>query len=970
MSYRDGGGYGHGGYHSELPPTQLGDISIDPEEFPNVAQHLQHFHLGSHSAASVTGSAGYLEDGARHLFVGPDGSHYYTNEVPGTAAPYTGYNYIQAPESATAPAPHAFAGALRGPPADASFHGMGYFDAWSTYPYSTNMGYPAQQKRYTLPAADATAAGTPYARMFPHAAITAGAPTPTPQSAQSAFPPPNPLSLPPPPSPAISSSTASSKARPEKPFAPIKRFSYDDGHSTNLHDRIRNTYEHFMQGYEARDRYDPPSEGYPLHDPDGLRGRRQPVGYYKPSGEYVVPAGNPPRTATKTPSHAETGPSRRTITAAAIHQSRPPNSRHSSSDNGDAEPSYRQSTRYDNPDYTNPPRPKVTKSRPNSFSYNRNDPRPIDSDPSFRAYSLGLAHESASTPFVDPRSSTGSLGAVGIRYGTPAAIIHQGGGYYRDTYGDGRGPTGGGGAIVHSANSRQGRTYNYNPQRSQPINDPGYTYYQAPEDRSDFDERRRRHGSRGRYRAQTPAPDDHAVSEDDRVYRITAKSRPSSPSPPRRAKSRRRHSPSPARYRSKSRRRSKSRPRPEIIQTRTGRGDTPDRVGTPSSNRPKTPIPESAIASRDPDEALRLKEIDRELDRIERERRERERFERQEREIAERQEREHFEKQEREKAERQERERFERQEREKAERQEREKVERQERERQERERQEQERYNRQEREKAEQQERERFEKQEREKFERQEREREKFERQEREREKFERQEREREKAERQEKEKFERQAREKYERQERENYERQEQERLDKLERERIESLGRRARVEDDPEDAENELRRRRHRSRHRGGFDYEARSASSGPAERDPDKDVDRQKEKERGSDRKREKERERERPREREWEWERDQYRERPRDEPQSRSEASNVTDPALANPMVENLNPKRERAGIQPGQVFIRPDLLCAMRALKLCEAEEDPSGGPAHNRLLRLDCGHGFHEGCLRSTKESL
>ncbi|KAK6337950.1 hypothetical protein TWF696_001423 [Orbilia brochopaga] len=955
-SYREGAGYGHGGYHSELPPAQLGDINIDPDEFPNVAQHLQHFHIGSHPAPSTTGSAGYPEDGARHLYVGPNGSHYYTSEVPGSTASYTGYNYIQAPDSTSAP--HAFAGALRST-TDPNFHGMGYFDAWPAYPYppTTNVNYPSQasSKRYSMPPTDAAAAAAgAYARPFP--LLSTGTPstaTPTPQSAQSAFPPSSTqLSLPPPPSPAVSSSTNSSKAaRSEQPFAAQnRRFSYDEGHTANLHDRIRRTYEQFMQGYEGRDRYDTVStEGYPLHDPEAFRGRRPPSGYYKSSGDYIVPAGTIPRASTKTPSHADAGPSRRPATTAAIHQARPPPSRHSSSESGDAEPAYRPSGpggRYDNTDYANPARPKVTKPRPNSFSYNRNDPRAIESDPSFRAYNISIAQDASSTPFGEPRSSTGSLGTAGVRYGTPA-VVHQGDRYYRDTYGDGRGSAGGG-AIVHSANSRQGRTYNYTPQRSQPINESGYSYYQAPEDRSDFDERRRRHRSKSRYRAQTPAPEERPVSEDERIYRISvAKSRPSSPSPPRRAKSRkRRDSPSPGRFRSKSRMRSRSRPRPEIIQEKNRRGDSPNRAGTPGSARPKTPMPEGVPTMRDPEEALRLKEIDRELNRIERERVDREKMERVERERAERQERERMERQERERIERQERERLERLERERLEKQEREKQERLERERLER--LERENLERQERER---QERERLEKQERERLDRLERERQ----EKTERERLERQERERQ-------ERLERERQERQERDKLDKLDRRERERLDRLEQERAEIRSRQQpRVEDAEEEPElpERPRRHRHRSHHR---DYESRSTSSDQGDRDT-KD-DRKKEKERDPERKRDREREKYRDRERDRDRERERERERTREEAEPK-----ITDPALANPMIENLNPKRERAGVQPGQVFIRPDLLCAMRALKLCVAEEDPSDDHAHNRLLRLDCGHGFHEDCLRGTTSS-
>ncbi|KAJ6258652.1 hypothetical protein Dda_6700 [Drechslerella dactyloides] len=1008
-SYREGAGYGHGGYHSDLPPAQLGDINIDPDEFPNVAQHLQHFHVGTHPTGSTTGSAGYPEDGTRHLFVGPNGSHYYTSEVPGSTATYTGYNYIQAPDSSSAP--HAFAGALRSA-TDPNFHGMGYFDAWPTYPsYPMNMNYPSQaSKRYTMPPADAAAGA--YARPFALTTGTQNTATPTPQSAQSAFPPPTQLSLPPPPSPAISSSTNSSKARSEQPFPPNRRFSYDDGHTANLHDRIRRTYEQFMQGYEGRDRYDAiPSEGYPIHDPEALRGRRPASGYYKSAGDYVVPAGTIPRVGTKTPSHADAGPSRRPATTAAIHQSRPPPSRHSSSESGDAEPAYRPSGRYDTPDYNNPPRPKATKSRPNSFSYNRNDPRAIESDPAFRAYNISIAQDASSTPFGEPRSSTGSLGAAGVRYGTPAAIVHQGDRYYRDTYGDSRGAAGGG-AIVHSANSRQGRTYNYAQQRSQPINEPGYPYYQASEDR-DFDEHRRRNRSRSRYRAQTPAPpEERPVSEDERIYRISvAKSRPSSPSPQRRAKSRkRRDSPSPGRFRSKSRMRSRSRPRPEIIQEKNRRNGSPTRAGTPGSARPKTPMPEGVTTLRDPEEALRLKEIDRELNRIERDRVEREKIERVERDRAERLERDRAERQERERLERLEQERLER---ERLEKQERDKLERQERERQAREiyeRQERERFEKQERERFEKQERERLEKQERERLEKQERERlerqerERLERQERERserqererqerqerERFEKQERER--FEKQERERFEKQERERLERQEKERLERQAREKLDKQERERLEKLEQeraeirsrqQPRVEDAEEEPEPQLperpRRHRHRSHHR---DYESQSTSSDQGERDSkhaerkrekERDPDRKRDRESKRDRERERDRDRDRYRERERERERDREREsardRAREESRPKAEPSKVVDPALANPMVENLNPKRERAGVQPGQVFIRPDLLCAMRALKLCVVEEDPSDDHAHNRLLRLDCGHGYHEDCLRSTTSS-
>ncbi|EPS37277.1 hypothetical protein H072_9104 [Dactylellina haptotyla CBS 200.50] len=824
-----------------MPPAQLGDISIDPDEFPAVAQHLQHLHIGSSHPSSSSGSTGYPEDVARHLYVGPNGNHYYTTDVPSSSAPYTGYGYIAAPESGSAPS-HAFAGALRSP-VESGFHGMGYFDsAWPVYPsYPMNpapspLAYSQPPpKRYAI-----TSPGTPistFTRQFPQNM------TPIPQSATSAFPPPTQLSLAPPPSPAVSSSS-SAKQRPEAPFPPPnRRFSYDDGTAAHLHNHIRKTYEQYMQDYEGRDaRYEIGPDGYPIHD-ESNRGRRAGPNYYKPSGEYIVPAGTIPRTSTKTPSHGGDAGARRPGMATAVHQSRPPNSRHSSSESGDAEPPYRAGG-YDN-EYNGSGRPGPTKSRPNSFSYNQADAH---------RYRISVAPEAFGT---DPRGSTGSLGgSTGSRFPTNAtAVVHQPDSnryYHRDNYGD----RNSGSAIVHPSSSRPGgRAYNYVPQRSQPVNEPGYSYYQPPEERSEFDERRRRHRSKSRYRAHTPGPessDRPSTSEDDgNVYRITvAKSRPSSPSPHRRAKSRRRRdSPSPDRYRSKSRMRSKSRARPEIIQARPPRVDSPSGAPTAGSSRPKTPV--MGADTSDPEKIHRLREIDRELDRMDRERAELEKMER-EREVM-----------------------------------------------------------------------------------------------------------------------------------------------MEMHRKQQEEDLLKKAQAGQEGAEKENGYRKHRQKSRHRG---HDSRSTSNERSERDTDREErreerrrerEREKEKEKEKDKEREREkdksrgekerertrdrkdreREKESSREKQRDREAERLREKLREEAQSKPEPAKVTDPALANPMVENLNPRRERAGIQPGQVFIRPDLLCAMRFLKLCVAEEDPSDDHAHNQLLRLDCGHGYHEDCLRTNVSS-
>ncbi|KAK6499030.1 hypothetical protein TWF481_011599 [Arthrobotrys musiformis] len=436
MSYR-GGEYGHGGYHQDMPVAQLGDM-IDPEEFPNVAQHLQSLHI-SHPGSS-SGSTGYPEDGARHIYVDSStGNHYYTNETPSSIATYSGYGYIQAPESSSN-APHAFAGAMRAP-VNASFsHG--------------------------------------------------------------------------------------------------------------------------------RDRYEPSQDSDYEH-----RGRRPT--YYRPSGDgYITPGANIPRTSTKTPGPGGELATRRG-TIAAIHQPRPPNSRHSSSESGDAEPTYRPGSQYD--DYNRNGRPKG-KSRPNSFSF----PRPTDSEPNF----------SARYPFVpdlDPRSSTGSLGNAGIRYNPPAVLHQPGGGYYKP-YDSPSGP-----AVINPG----GRAPRYYVQSSQPIENY-YPQIADERDRSSFDAQRQRARSKSRYRPRTPGPEDRtSASEDDRYKVGLVKSRPSSPSSSQqRGKSRRRRdSPSPGAYRAKSRMRSKSRPRPEIIQpTRPLHGDSPIRPSTPGSARPKTPMPGGSAA--------------------------------------------------------------------------------------------------------------------------------------------------------------------------------------------------------------------------------------------------------------------------------------------------------------------------------------------------------------------------------------
>ncbi|KAF3267626.1 hypothetical protein TWF128_009147 [Orbilia oligospora] len=432
MSYR-GGEYGHGGYHQDMPVAQLGDM-IDPEEFPKVAQHLQSLH--NSYPGSSSGSTGYPEDAARHIYVdSATGSHYYTNETPNSIAPYSGYGYIQAPESSSS-APHAFAGAMR-TPVNASFN-------------------------------------------------------------------------------------------------------------------------------HGRDRYEPSQDSD--YEPRG----RRPT-YYRQSMEgYITPGANVPRTSTKTP-----GPggelSTRRGTIAAIHQPRPPNSRHSSSESGDAEPTYRPSGRYD--DYNGNPRPKG-KSRPNSFSY----PRPTDSEPSFSArYPF--------SPDMDPRSSTGSLGN---RY-NPPAVVHQPGDRYYKPYESPSGP-----AIVNPG----GRVGRYYIQPSQPIENFYYPAIPDERERPGFDAQRKRERSKSRFRARTPAPEERTSASEEEKYRAgLVRSRPSSPtsSQPRGKSRRRRDSPSPGAYRAKSRMRSKSRPRPEIIQsTRPPHGDLPARPGTPGSARPKTPMPGSS----------------------------------------------------------------------------------------------------------------------------------------------------------------------------------------------------------------------------------------------------------------------------------------------------------------------------------------------------------------------------------------
>ncbi|KAF3103792.1 hypothetical protein TWF706_004831 [Orbilia oligospora] len=824
MSYR-GGEYGHGGYHQDMPVAQLGDM-IDPEEFPKVAQHLQSLH-NSHPGSS-SGSTGYPEDAARHIYVdSATGSHYYTNETPNSIAPYSGYGYIQAPESSSS-APHAFASAMR-TPVNASFnHGMGYFDAgWPTapnlplpptpiqnipFPLNTPYTSPIHNKRYSTMTTPSTP--TSYGRPFP--ALGNG----TPQSTTSAYQPPTPLSLPP-PSPAVSSSTSSSTK--QSVFQPTRRFSYDDGgHSTQYLTNVSKKYQDFMQsfsnGIEGRDRYEPSQDSD--YEPRG----RRPT-YYRQSMEgYITPGANVPRTSTKTP-----GPggelSTRRGTIAAIHQPRPPNSRHSSSESGDAEPTYRPSGRYD--DYNGNPRPKG-KSRPNSFSY----PRPTDSEPSFSArYPF--------SPDMDPRSSTGSLGN---RY-NPPAVVHQPGDRYYKPYESPSGP-----AIVNPG----GRVGRYYIQPSQPIENFYYPAIPDERERPSFDAQRQRARSKSRFRARTPAPEERTSASEEEKYRAgLVRSRPSSPtsSQPRGKSRRRRDSPSPGAYRAKSRMRSKSRPRPEIIQsTRPPHGDLPARPGTPGSARPKTPMPGSS--GMDAEAMFRME--------------------------SERQEMEY------------ERSRLEA-----------------------------------EREKA------RLEK--------------------------------------------ERAIQEIYESMERVNLDQDSQSRGSGRE-----SYG--FQEQHQQHQHQNQIHKSRARSRHR---DHHSRSTSNERSERDNQKDG-RRRERERQRDSESEREKERNKAEEYEKEFNRDrerekerERRERAREETLSRlkSEAAapKVTDPALANPMVENINPpgrnNRERAGVQPGQTFIRPDLLCAMRSLKLCVVEHDPSDDHAHNQLLRLDCGHGYHEDCLRSAVSS-
>ncbi|KAK6352231.1 hypothetical protein TWF730_009060 [Orbilia blumenaviensis] len=542
-------------------------------------------------------------------------------------------------------------------------------------------------------------------------------------------------------------------------------------------------------------------------------------------------------------------------TVAAVHQPRPPNSRHSSSESGDAEPTYYPNGRYD--DYSGNPRPKG-KSRPNSFSY----PRPTDSEPNF----------SARYPIEpqDPRSSTGSLG--NNRYSTPA-ILHQSDRYYK-TYD----PPGAG---IISPGGRVPRYY-YAPQPSQPITG---MYYIAPteeREKPSFEAQRQRARSKSRFRARTPGPEERtSASEDDKYRAGLAKSRPSSPSSSQqRAKSRRRReSPEPGAYRAKSRMRSKSRPRPEIIQSsRQPRGESPARPPTPGSARPKTPMPGGPVGM-DTEAMIRME------------------------------------------AERQERERA----RQEIEREARQEVER---------------------DRA-----------------RQEVERDRA-RQEVERDRA-RQDLEREKA-----------------RQE----ERTIQEIYESMERVNSEQDGSQSRGSDKENygfpEQHHQHYHQRHKSRARSRpREHHSRSTSNERSERESLKEA-RRRERERPRDSDQEGERERLKAEEREKERNRDRERERERERREKAREETlaklkseptpKVTDPALANPMVENVNlpgRNRERAGVQPGQTFIRPDLLCAMKALKLCYVEHDPHDDHAHNRLLRLDCGHGYHEDCLRSAVSS-
>ncbi|KAK6513712.1 hypothetical protein TWF506_008151 [Arthrobotrys conoides] len=550
---------------------------------------------------------------------------------------------------------------------------------------------------------------------------------------------------------------------------------------------------------------------------------------------YITPGANVPRTSTKTP-----GPggelSTRRGTIAAIHQPRPPNSRHSSSESGDAEPAYRPNGRYD--DYNGNGRPKG-KSRPNSFSYSR----PTDSEPSFPArYPF--------SPEMDPRSSTGSLGNVGIRY-NPPAVLHQPGDRYYKPY-----DSTSGGAVVNPGN-RVGRYY---IQPSQPIDN--FYYPAVPDDRErpSFDAQRQRARSKSRFRARTPGPEERtSISDEDKYRAGLVRSRPSSPtsSQPRGKSRRRRDSPSPGAYRAKSRMRSKSRPRPEIVQsTRPPHIDGPARPGTPGSGRPKTPMPGSSGI--DAEAMFRMES------------------ERQERDAA-RQEMEY------------ERSRLEA-----------------------------------EREKA------RLEK--------------------------------------------ERAIQEIYESMERVNLDQESQSRASGKEN---------SGFPEQHHQHHHQRHKSRARSRHR---DHHSRSTSNERSERDSQRDSQkdgRRRERERPKDTESEREKERNKSEEYEKELNRDRERERERERREKAREetlsrlkseaAPKVTDPALANPMIENLNPPgrntRERAGVQPGQTFIRPDLLCAMRSLGLCVAEHDPGDDHAHNHLLRLDCGHGYHEDCLRSAVSS-
>lgn len=142
MSYTDRGDYAYNGtYPTDHLPLGT-SLDVDPNQFPRVAQFL-----GSH-APSLSGSAGYPEDGARHVYVGPGGSYYPPEgSIPmsaGGSNSYSGYNYIHAPEGPS----HNYGGGIRSP-IEAGYHGTGYFNEMLPPLPPSTTGTPAPQPSAT-----------------------------------------------------------------------------------------------------------------------------------------------------------------------------------------------------------------------------------------------------------------------------------------------------------------------------------------------------------------------------------------------------------------------------------------------------------------------------------------------------------------------------------------------------------------------------------------------------------------------------------------------------------------------------------------------------------------------------------------------------------------------------------------------------------------------------------------------------